>query len=698
MSLQTLIEAARLHYPDADLALLGRAAQLARRPTTEDFDGSLIVANLRLDPSAVAATIVLDATAEGTLDISSIEEELGADVAQLVEHLLRVTAIHWDRLEEEAAESLRKMFLALASDIRVVIISVARHVHAMRLLDEMTPGERERTARETMEVFAPLANRLGLWHLKSELEDRAFAELEPEAYEEIRELLAETEGSRDKLLRRVTDVLIERLENAGIRAELSRRSKHIYSIHRKMQRKGVEFSRVYDLSAVRVIVPEVSDCYAALGLIHGLWPPIDGEFDDHIARPKDNFYRSLHTAVFGPDGHPVEIQLRTREMHEFAEYGIAAHWRYKEGGRKSAGFDRKIAWLRQLIQWQKELPDPGEFVDSLKTDIFQDRVHVFTPGGDVIELPAGATPIDFAYRIHTEVGHSCRGARVNGQIVPLDHPLETGDRVEILKGKPRGPSRDWLNPQLGYARTATARQKIRQFFRLQSRDTSIAQGRESLDKELRRLGLADKPVGEIADSLGYDNVGDFLAKLGYGDISLHKVASRLLEAERHAEPVELPIATEAEPAARETSVSIGGVDDVMSHPARCCNPVPGDPAIGFVTRGRGITIHRRDCPNVRNHPEPERLVPLEWGAKRGERHPVHITIVANDRATLLRDIADVITQEGVSLRAADLTTSSKDLTATIHATLEVGGSDQLLRILDRVGRLPFVLHVRRVGG
>jgi GTP pyrophosphokinase len=698
MSLHELIEATQRHYPDGDLSLLGRAVDLAARPTDGSLDGSLIVARLRLDPPAVAATTVLDAVAVGALDVSSVEDELGSEVALLVDNLLRVARIRWDRLEEEAAESLRKMFLALASDIRVVIISVARRVHVMRLLEGMTPEERQRTARETMEVFAPLANRLGLWHLKSELEDRAFAELEPAAFEEIRGLLAETQGSRDELLRRVADVLQERLDKAGIEAELSRRSKHIHSIHSKMQRKGVEFSRVYDLSAVRMIVPEVSDCYAALGLIHGLWPPIAGEFDDYIAKPKDNFYRSLHTAVFGPDGHPVEIQIRTREMHEFAEYGIAAHWRYKEGGRKSAGFDRQTAWLNQLIQWQKELPDPREFVDSLKTDVFQDQVHVFTPGGDVIDLPAGATPIDFAYRIHTEVGHSCRGARVNEQIVPLDHPLETGDRVEILKGKPGGPSRDWLNPQLGYVRTATARQKIRQFFRLQSRDASIAQGRESLDKELRKLGLTDKPVGEIAEMLGYDSADDMLAKLGYGDISLHKVASRLLEAERRVEQVEIPTAPGAEPVSRATSVSIGDVDDVLSHPARCCNPVPGDPAIGFVTRGRGITIHRRDCPNVRNHPEPERLMPLEWGAKAGETHPVHIRIVANDRAGLLRDIADVISQEGVSLSAANVSTSPKELTATIHATLEVAGSDQLLRILDRVERLPFVLGVRRVGG
>ncbi len=692
-------------YADEEQQAIARAvAETEALDSAPALAQALDVATMLLDLRLPAATITAGILQAGVASRSApeqLEERYDAEVRGLVEGVDRLAQIQWDHLEREASENLRKMFLAMASDIRVVLIALAARVHALRCLDECEPDERLRLARETVDVFAPLANRLGIWQLKWELEDLAFRELHPQTYREIGKLLAEKRAARRASIDEVMRVLAQKLAEAGIPAEIMGRPKHIYSIFKKMQRKGLGFDEIYDVSAVRVLVEELGQCYAVLGLVHGQWSPIQGEFDDYIAKPKSNFYRSLHTAVVGPGGRNLEVQIRTREMHEQSEYGIAAHWRYKEGAKSAARrFDEKINWLRQLMEWQKEVTDPADLAESLKTDVFSEQIFVFTPTDEVIDLPQGATPLDFAYRIHTQVGHRCRGAKVAGQIVPLDHELQTGDRVEIITAKNGKPSRDWLNPHLGYVKSASARAKIRGYFRHQARDTSIAQGRELVDRELKRLGLEMNHDG-VAQLCGHDDTSEFLARLGFGDMSIQGVAGRLLEAERERKQAQAPLPPQKppKPARADTrGVSVGDVDDVMSSPANCCHPVPGDIVIGYITRGRGVVIHRRDCPNIRNHPEPERLMELSWGSKVGDVYPVQIVLVAQDRAGLLRDVADVVTREGVNMRSAAADGSDKGGNAILRATLEIRGSEQLLRVLSRLERLPYVQSVRRVAG
>ncbi len=664
-----------------------------------------LLTELRLDAVALQAALVHGAC-EDDVPIDTISAELGDDVAHLVEGVTRLRRVHWDHLEHEATENLRKMFLAMASDIRVVLIALAARVQRMRRLDDLPEIERRRVAHESLEVYAPLANRLGIWHMKWELEDLALRELQPEVYREIKALLAEKRTARTQAIDQVIAEITARLGELGIAARVTGRPKHIYSIYKKMQRKQLGYEQIYDVSAVRVIVEEIEGCYAVLGVVHGLWTPITGEFDDYIARPKGNDYRSLHTAVVGPDGKPLEIQIRTREMHEFNEYGVAAHWRYKEAGSRSdRRFDAKINWLRQLMVWQRELTgpiDPGdaagdaqELAQALRSELFADQVYVFTPAGQVIDLVQGATPIDFAYRIHTDVGHRCRGAKVNGQIVTLDHALATGDRVEIITSKAGKPSRDWLNPQLGYVKTASARQKIRQYFRATERDQAIAAGREIVERELDRLGFSSRGVDTVAALYPkYDDADDFLAAVGFGDVVAHSIVSRLLEVGR-TEP-EPPPSKQVAAVQNAARVSIGGVDDVMSHPARCCNPVPGDDVVGFVTRGRGLAIHRVDCANANTRVEPERWMPLSWGAQFGQSYPVALRIIADDRAGLLRDITDVVAQEGVNITTTSAVRNAKQESSTISLVLEIRSSEQVVRIMGRLERMASVRSVRRI--
>jgi GTP pyrophosphokinase len=694
-AVQAAIATIRRELPDAE-AVLGRGSPVA-----------LSLAQLRLDHHVIVAALVRPA-AEGGLPIDRIRELFGHEVAALCEGAARLEHVRWDRLEQEATENLRKMFLAIASDIRVVLLALAERVHVMRGLDALPDTERLGLARETMEVYAPLANRLGIWQMKWELEDLAFRALSPDTYREIKALLADKRTARTQAIDEVIAQLRTKLGEAGIAGRVSGRPKHIYSIYKKMQRKQLGYEQIYDVSAVRVIVDRVEDCYAVLGMVHGAWTPIAGEFDDYIAKPKGNDYRSLHTAVVGPDGKSLEVQIRTQEMHDFNEYGVAAHWRYKEAGsRADKRFDAKINLLRQLMTWQDEVTaaadDAGERADvvsGMRHELFADQVYVFTPTGEVIDLPLGATPVDFAYRIHTNVGHRCRGAKVNGQIVTLDHALATGDRVEILTAKHPKPSRDWINPQLGYVHTQGARQKIRQWFRQQQRETAIAQGREVVERELKRMGLEHRGVEAVAAYYTkYPELPDFLAAVGFGDISQASIASRLVEwielerAARAPAPTSGPVMTEGKPASR---VSIAGVDDVMSHPARCCSPVPGDEVVGFITRGRGLAIHRVDCPNARTDVEPERWMPLSWGARHGQTYPVALQIVANDRAGLLRDIADVVAQEGVNISNTSAVKQPKEDSSAITVLLEIRAAEQVERIIHRVERMPGTRSVRRV--
>jgi len=669
-----------------------------------------LLADLRIDPPALAAAMVAELAIDGRLGPDTIRERLGEDTQQLVDGVLRLATFRWDRLDADVAESLRKMFIAVAADVRVVIVALALRLRDMRGLRRRADDVRRHIARETLEIYAPLANRLGIFQLKWELEDLALRELEPEIYKEIGAALAARRDQRTGFIQEAITTLEHKLVETDITGKISGRPKHIYSIYKKMQRKRVGFDEIYDVSAVRVLVDTIPNCYAVLGIVHSLWTPISGEFDDYIAKPKANGYQSLHTAIVGPGGRPLEVQIRTQDMHTFGEYGVAAHWAYKESRKAGKLADAKFNWLRQLMDWQKEVTDPREFVESLKTDIFQDQVYVFTPGGDVIDLPLGATSVDFAYRVHTNVGHRCRGALVNGQIVPLDHKLATGDRIEILTHKAQQPSRDWLNPQLGYVATSSARQKIRQWFRQQGREAAVQQGRDSLERELRRLGI-DRPRHEdyVALFPKVGSVDDLLAAIGFGDITTSTVATRILDAERASAAAEakedaarLAAIQAAAPDAKKSAprasaaggVSIEGTDGVLSHPARCCTPVPGDNVIGYITRGRGIAIHRRDCPNIVSSPEPERLIDISWGQNRS-RYPTTVAIQASDRVGLLRDISEVFADLGVSMSQTTVTTNRKDQTATVTAVLEVTSNEQLVRILGRIERVPSVFKARR---
>lgn len=629
---------------------------------------------------------------------------LAVETTQLmrVQYQTRMAQAAGQQVDDVAAqtETVRKMLLAFSRDLRVVMLRLASRLQTLRYYAASKKPVPPALARESLHVFAPLANRLGIWQIKWQLEDGAFRWLEPVVYKKIANDLQVRRVEREQSIAYVTRIIQNDLQKLGIIAVVEGRPKHIYSIYRKMQRKGIELEQVYDTQAVRVMVDEISDCYVVLGAIHGLWRPIPGEFDDYIANPKDNMYRSLHTAVVGPEGHSLEVQIRTYEMHRSAELGIAAHWRYKEQVKRDVEFENKLAWLRGLmIDWQGETADASEFVDSMQTDFFADRVYVFTPQADLKDLSAGSTPIDFAYMVHTEVGHRCRGARVNGKLVPLDFRLRNGDIVEIITSKRGGPSRDWMNPSLPYTKTSRARAKIRQWFRKQSREENIQQGLETLNRELKRLNI-ERSHDSIAKMFGYDKVDDFYAALGFGDINTQQVASKVLDMDRKEKEEPASVEESSFVAAPYTStegVTVLGVADLLNRTAMCCNPIPGQEIIGYVTRGRGVTIHRASCPNLAHmiKKDPARIVEVSWGQAAEKTHPVHIRVEAYDRSGLLRDIANLVAGERINMLDAKATTGIKGNLAQVEATLQIKDAEQLSRILARIERLPNVTEVRR---
>jgi len=618
-------------------------------------------------------------------------------VVRLVDGVTKLSRFSGVGAEAQQAENIRKMFLAMAEDLRVVVIKLCDRLHNMRTLYALQTEKQKRIATQTLEIYAPLAHRLGIGQLKWELEDLSFKYLEPERYKQLAEQLASRRAEREGRIKDAMETLSKELEKTGTRAELSGRAKHIYSIWKKMQRKGVDIDQIYDLLAIRVIVNEVSDCYAALGVIHALWPPIPGQFDDYIAVPKPNLYQSLHTAVMGPGGVPLEIQVRTRKMHEVSEMGIAAHYRYKEGSKTDATYESKLAWVRQLMEWHREVSDAEQFVEGLKLDVFQDQVFVFTPKGEVKELPAGASPIDFAYRIHTDIGHRCIGAKVNGRMVPLDHRLRSGDIVEILTSKnARGPSRDWLT----MVRTPGAREKIRQWFKRQQRDENIVHGKEILEKELKRVAhrtLSDLPDGAlaaVAHELNFHDEETLFAALGYGAATAPQVVSKLGVMDDVA--LAIPLVAPPAPPIIRGGVQVKGVTDLLMQFGNCCSPVPGDRITGYITRGRGVTVHRADCANVSKLKDPERLVEVQWEDRTVREYPVAIRVHAWDRDGLLRDVANVISENRVNMLAVSAI-ANPDRTATISATLNVTSVEQLSRVLSKIESVRDVFEVTRDG-
>jgi GTP pyrophosphokinase len=665
------------HYPQADLKALRDAFEFAQqahrdqsRVTGEPYmmhplAAAQILADIGIDPVAVEAALLHDVPEDTDYTLEDVEERFGSEVAQLVDGVTKLSKFSTHSHEEQQAENIRKMFLAMADDIRVVLIKLADRLHNMRTLYALPSDKQTRIARQTLEIYAPLAERLGIWSVKWELEDLAFKTLEPEAYRELARMLDTRRKNREAFVHRAIAELRPELAAAGIAAELSGRPKHLYSIRRKMQRKNAEIGEIYDIYAIRILVDEVKDCYAALGVVHSLWRPIPNQFDDYIAVPKPNLYQSLHTAVIAMDGNPLEIQIRTHAMHQTSEVGIAAHWRYKEG---------------------------------IKLDIFQDQVFVFTPKGDVKDLPAGATPLDFAYRIHTDIGHRCIGAKVNNRLVPLDYRLKNGDIVEIVTTKgEHGPSRDWMN----LVRTSHAREKIRQWFKRQERDENIAHGRESLERELRRLArtnlgaVGQDRILEIARAYNFDNLDDFYAAVGYGAIGTQQVVTRLgvVDDAQFALP---PTAPPPSPS-RQGGVRVKGVGDLLVRFGKCCHPIPGDPIIGFITRGKGVTVHLRSCQTVLGEREQARLIDVEWESQMQQTYPISIRIEAYDRTGLLSDISQVVAENKVNIMAATVAVSP-DRTATVKATMEVASVAQLARVMSRLEQLKDIISVQREMG
>lgn len=746
--LDDLLTALPATYNPADRELVSRAfraAELAHegqvRASGEPYVNhciavAVILADLRVPPDVVAAGLLHDTLEDTALNIQDLHRDFGEDIAKMVDGVTKLTGLprvsrgdqqvkdaerdeelrllaerrgvldpdaeaeqlSRSRKYDAVSETLRKTFMAMGEDVRVVMIKLADRLHNMRTLGHIQDSKRSRIAQQTMDIFAPLANRLGMWTMKWELEDLSFRYINPEKYKEIAENLAERGLNREREMAEIISKLSAMILSVGFESEISGRPKHIYSIFRKMVRKGVPFDLVHDIRGIRIIVQDIPACYSVLGIIHTHWPPIPGQFDDYIAVPKDNFYQSLHTAVLYDDGKTLEVQIRTHEMHQNAELGIAAHWRYKEGAVRDEAFEKRIQWFRSMLEWRQDVQDAGEFVSSLQTDLFGDRVYVFTPKGDVIDLSGGSTPIDFAYHVHTEVGHRCRGAKVNGKLVPLDFILRTGDQVEVLTAKRGGPSRDWLNINLGLVKTQRAKAKIRNWFARQERTDNINQGRELLDKELHRLGLAATNQEQLAHHLEFRSVEDMLVALGCGDITLARIATQLMTEEEDDEGLKFGSRVVGEPGIQEhDTIAVVGLRGLLTTIARCCNPVPGDDIIGYITRGRGATIHRQDCPNILRLKDRERLVRVSWGEPK-RTYPVSIRIKAYDRDGLMRDISNLISNENINMGQVqvDFMHQSKLNMAVLDLVIDVRDVEQLTRVLTRLETLSNVLEAHRV--
>ena len=719
-------------YEFAEAAHRGQKRASGEPYITHCVAVAYILAELRVPAVIIAAALLHDTVEDTPVTLDDLKQNFGEEIASLVDGVTKLTnlprvsrrddsqaaepkknestqdeniirseedeimladTLDKSRKKDLATETLRKTLMAMGDDVRVVMIKLADRLHNMRTLSYIPESKRYRIAKETLDIFAPLANRLGIWQIKWELEDLAFRYTQPEDYKAIAEKLANRRVNRETEVDKIIDELEKVMAEGGIKAEISGRSKHIYSIYQKMVQKDKSFEMVRDLRGVRLIVQDIPSCYAALGIIHTHWRPIPNEFDDYIAAPKDNFYQSIHTSVIYSDGKPLEVQIRTEAMHRSAEYGIAAHWLYKEKGSQDDHYQQRITWLRKLMEWRQDVEDAQEFVEGVKSDVFEDRAYVFTPRGDIIDMPLGSTPIDFAYAVHTEVGNRCRGAKINGKLVPLDYKLKTGDQVEILTAKRGGPSRDWLNTHLGLVNTQRARAKIRQWFKKQDREQNLSQGRDILDKELKRLGIVDLDILDLARYFDYKSSDDLYVALGCGDIAIGKIINHIQDIDKTAEdPIFNITPVEIERKDSE-SVNVLGLKGLLTNFAKCCNPVPGDEIIGYITRGRGATIHRSDCPNILRLKDKERIVKVSWGeAKR--TFPVTVQIKAYDRQGLMGDISTVLGNEGINIRDINVKTSNN--LAVINVILDIGDIGQLSRLLTLTESLPNVMEAYRV--
>ena len=715
--MQELIDKVREYLPPERAQLVEDALEYARnahmgqtrdsgKPYIEHpVTAATYLADLSLDSTTIAAALLHDVVEDTDVSVDELRVRFGDDVARLVDGVTKLTKLELQRLggdgaplpaDKGQAESLRKMLVAMAEDIRVVLIKLADRLHNMQTLEPLSPARQIAIAQETLDIYAPLAHRLGMGELKWQLEDLSFRYLHPVEYRDISKLLSTKRREREAYVRQLTEELTRELARAGFSAEVTGRPKHIYSIYIKAQNyaaQGKQLEDIYDLFAVRVLVPNVQDCYGVLGAVHALWRPIQGQFDDYIANPKENAYQSLHTIVRSIGGSPVEVQVRTFQMHRIAEYGVASHWSYKQGANSKGNvkFDERMTWLRQLLEWQRDVSGTEEFLENVRTDIFRDQVFVYTPKNEIKELPAGATPIDFAYGIHTELGHRCIGAKVNGKLVGLDSRLKNGDTVEVLTSKvARGPSLDWLNAHLGYTKTATARQAIRSWFRREERGANVQRGRDLLKRELRRLNQAATEA-EIALLFDFDSEGDLLAAVGSGVVSMAQVAGRLTA---HAEQNVDANSVDDSPLTGTTAgITVLGVGDLLTRMGECCHPLPGDEITGYVTRTRGVTVHRTDCPNLKSVQTQDRVVSVSWGQTRNV-YPVRLRIEAFDRVGLLHDITGATSVEHVNIRGSQ-TDVHEDNAVTVHITVQVHGLEQLSRLFSRIEGVRGVHSVTR---
>lgn len=728
MQLENLLEKCPENYSAIDLEKIEKAYKFAEKAhqgqtlasglpyITHCASVAAILAELTVPPELVIAGLLHDVVEDTPVTLEDIRKEFNPEIANLVDGVTKLTKLpnllrgdhhsedeavaastgpHKKIREDDIAEVLRKTFLAMSDDIRVVLIKLADRLQNIRTLSYSSEENQKRIAQETLDIFAPLANRLGIWQIKWELEDLAFRYVAPKEYKEIAEKLANRRADREHQIEDIVDRLQEELQAEGIEARISGRPKHIYSIYNKMVRKEKPFEMLMDLRGVRLIVKDIGACYRALGVVHMKWRPIPGEFDDYIAARKDNNYQSLHTAVIFDDNRPLEVQIRTEEMHERAEYGIAAHWRYKENQANiKQSYEQKISWLRSLLNLQQDSEDADDLVEGWKSDVFKDRVYVLTPQGDIIDLPAGSTPIDFAYHVHTEIGNRCRGAKINGKLVSLDYVLETGNQVEVLTAKRGGPSRDWLNPNLGLVRTSRARAKIKQWFKRQDRESNLTQGRAMLEKEFKRLGLKNVELSNFLADLNVKSIEDLYVAIGCGDIGVGRVVNKIAEAEEEElqDEFELELMEAPEAITPSDTVTVMGLKGIATTMAKCCNPMPGDEIIGYITRGRGATIHRQDCPNILRVTEKERLVKVSWG-QPGKTFTVPVQIKAYDRQGLMSDISNVLTDENVNV--IDMSMKMNQHLAVIKLVLGVKGIPQLSRILTKLESLPNIFEAKR---
>jgi GTP diphosphokinase / guanosine-3',5'-bis(diphosphate) 3'-diphosphatase len=724
MTIEEVLKKAKEYLSNEDVSFLNKAYEFAKEAHKDQYRKSGepyiihpvevagILVNLEMDPTTVASGFLHDVVEDTDVTLEDLVQHFGQDLAMLVDGVTKLKKIKFKSKEEQQAENHRKMFVAMAQDIRCILIKLADRLHNMRTLKHMPKEKQVQKANETLEIFAPLAHRLGISTIKWELEDIALRYLNPQQYYRIVNLMQKRRAERENNIDEVMTEIRTKLEKVSIKADISGRPKHIYSIYRKMAKQNKQFTEIYDLLAVRVLVDSIKDCYAALGIIHTCWKPMPGRFKDYIAMPKANMYQSLHTTVIGPKGDPIEVQIRTQEMHNVAEYGIAAHWAYKEGVSQvqGDGFSKKLTWFRQILEWQNDVTDAEEFMESLKMDLFSDMVFVFTPKGDVIELPSGSVPIDFAYRIHTEIGNRTIGAKVNGKMVTLEHQLKTGDIIEILTSKHSyGPSQDWLK----IAKSSHAKNKIRQWFKKEKREENVAKGKELVEKEVEKHGFESKEVmtqenlQNVAGKYNFSNEEDMYAAVGYNGITAAQIATRLTEKLRkkkdqeqdQKELLEMISAVKpySPPKRTESGVRVKGVDNLLIRLSKCCNPVPGDDIVGYITKGRGVSIHRSDCPNVQTDEASNRLLPVEWEGddQHTKNYHVDIEITGFDRRGLLNEVLQAVAE-----MKTDMTTvsgrSDRNKMATINMTISIHNINHLQKVVERIKRLPDIYSVRRV--